>query len=110
MDSTAADPASTADISFAALTDEYLAWLRSYPPIVEEDLVAKAKKLAESPFVFLRGTFYRWAERLLRTPECRPHLLTAPIVIGVGDAHVENFGTWTLDSGKVNFSVNDFDE
>jgi hypothetical protein len=66
--------------------------------------------LAEDAFVFVRGTFYRWAQRIPSVPQCRPHLLSAPMVIGVGDAHAENFGTWLSDSGTVHFGVNDFDE
>ena len=63
--------------------------------------------MAESPFPFLRATFYRWVQRW---PEVCPELATAPAVLSVGDLHVENFGTWRDAEGRLIWGINDFDE
>ena len=63
--------------------------------------------MAESPFPFLRATFYRWVQRW---PEVCPELAAAPAVLGVGDLHVENFGTWRDAEGRLIWGINDFDE
>jgi Uncharacterized protein conserved in bacteria (DUF2252) len=43
-------------------------------------------------------------------PEVCPDLAKAPHVLGVGDLHVENFGTWRDAEGRLVWGVNDFDE
>ncbi len=63
--------------------------------------------MAESPFPFLRATFYRWVQLW---PQMCPELAIAPAVLGVGDLHVENFGTWRDSEGRLIWGVNDFDE
>ena len=63
--------------------------------------------MAESPFVFLRATFYRW---LQCWPKVCPRLLDAPRVLAVGDLHIENFGTWRDQEGRLIWGVNDVDE
>jgi uncharacterized protein (DUF2252 family) len=63
--------------------------------------------MAESPFVFLRGTFYRWVELW---PLVCPKLVDTPRVLAVGDLHVENFGTWRDAEGRLVWGVNDVDE
>jgi len=84
-------------------------WLRQQlgHDIVEKDLVHKHAKMSESPFVFLRGTYWRWAETIL---EVCPDLAKAPTALAVGDIHLENFGTWRDIEGRVVWGVNDFDE
>ena len=42
-----------------------------------------------------------------RTP---PNLDHAPQVLGVGDLHVENFGTWRDAESRLVWGINDFDE
>src|SRR5207244_8417489 len=37
-------------------------------------------------------------------------LTRAPRVLGVGDLHIENFGTWRDVEGRLVWGVNDFDE
>ncbi|MCC6336149.1 MAG: DUF2252 family protein [Myxococcales bacterium] len=70
-------------------------------------LLRKWRRMAASPFAFLRGASGLWAEALARHPEW---LRTAPGVGGlVGDLHLENFGTFRAASGMT-FHVNDFDE
>ena len=59
------------------------------------------------PFPFLRATFYRWVQRW---PEVCPDLAAAPVVLSVGDLHVENFGTWRDAEGRLIWGINDFDE
>jgi uncharacterized protein (DUF2252 family) len=75
--------------------------------VVERDLVRKHELMTESPFVFLRATFWRWAESIL---EVCPELAEAPPVLAVGDIHLENFGTWRDADGRLVWGVNDFDE
>jgi len=67
----------------------------------------RREKMAESPFVFLRGTFWRWAETIL---EVCPDLAQAPTTLAVGDIHLENFGTWRDEDGRLVWGVSDFDE
>ncbi|HPG88407.1 MAG TPA: DUF2252 family protein [Hyphomicrobium sp.] len=75
--------------------------------LVRADLAEKDKLLRESPFVFLRGSYWRWAETIL---EICPSLADAPPVLAVGDIHLENFGTWRDADGRLVWGVNDFDE
>ena len=48
-----------------------------------------------------------WAEAW---PKICPNLVSAPEVLGVGDLHVDNFGTWRDVEGRLIWGVNDFDE
>lgn len=77
------------------------------PVVIEADLAFKHQQMAAAVFPFLRATFYRWAERWV---ERCPHLATAPVVLGIGDIHVENYGTWRDAEGRLIWGVNDFDE
>lgn len=88
-------------------TQAYQQWLRRRIPLLDADLKLKHQRMAEAPFPFLRATFYRWAQRW---PEVCPQLAAAPLVMGVGDLHVENFGTWRDQEGRLVWGVNDFDE
>ena len=88
-------------------TRSYEAWMRGQIPVNERDLRLKHGRMAESPFLFLRATFYRWIQRW---PEVCPSLTTAPRVMAVGDLHVENFGTWRDAEGRLVWGVNDVDE
>jgi hypothetical protein len=75
--------------------------------LVKDDLALKHRKMCESPFVFLRATYWRWAETIL---EVCPDLAGATRVLAVGDIHVENFGTWRDADGRLVWGINDFDE
>jgi len=88
-------------------TKAYEAWLRQRISLIEADLRLKHQRMAQSPFPFLRATFYRWVQLW---PRVCPELATAPAVLGVGDLHVENFGTWRDSEGRLIWGVNDFDE
>jgi hypothetical protein len=63
--------------------------------------------MRESPFGFLRGTFYRWAQLW---PSVCADLCKAPKVLAVGDLHVNSFGTWRDAEGRLCWGVDDFDE
>jgi hypothetical protein len=58
-------------------------------------------------FSFYRGTFYRWIE--LWSSEFKD-LQNAPVVLAVGDLHVESFGTWRDLEGRLAWGIDDFDE
>ena len=88
-------------------TKAYEAWLGERIPLLDADLRLKHQRMAQSPFPFLRATFYRWVQLW---PQVCPELATAPAVLGVGDLHVENFGTWRDSEGRLIWGVNDFDE
>jgi hypothetical protein len=85
----------------------YDAWLRGQTKAVEADIRRKHAIMREDAFVFLRGTFFRWAETI---EAICPDLVEAPEVLAVGDSHVENFGVWRDAEGRLIWGVNDFDE
>jgi hypothetical protein len=88
-------------------TQQYEAWLADRITLVGADVELKHQRMAESPFPLLRATFYRWVQRW---PEICPELAAAPVVLSVGDLHVENFGTWRDAEGRLIWGINDFDE
>ena len=73
-------------------------WLGRHVRLVPADLRRKHARMAESPFVMLRGTFYRWMQ--LWPDACR-EIADAPAAAAVGDLHVENFGTWRDAEGRL---------
>ena len=88
-------------------TRRFEQWLGQHTTIVRPDLRLKHLHMAESPFPFLRATFYRWMQVW---PEVCPDLAKAPRLLAVGDLHVENFGTWRDFEGRLIWGINDFDE
>jgi hypothetical protein len=88
-------------------TQAYEAWLGEQLTLVPNDLATKHTKMADALFPFLRATFYRWAQEW---PRICADLAKAPTVLAVGDVHVENFGTWRDDEGRLIWGINDFDE
>jgi Uncharacterized protein conserved in bacteria (DUF2252) len=88
-------------------TRSYEAWMRSCTTVIEADLRSKHAQMREDPFLFFRGTFYRWAQLW---PDVCPDLRTAPKVLAVGDLHVGSFGTWRDEEGRMSWGVDDFDE
>lgn len=89
--------------------ERYDAWLSKQlkGDIVRDDLASKHEKMAADPFQFLRATYWRWAETILKV--C-PDLKGAPHVLAVGDLHVENYGSWRDAEGRLVWGVNDYDE
>jgi hypothetical protein len=94
-------------MSFCAANAEYEKWLRDQCEVVEPDLNYKHERMKKNPFVFLRATFFRWAQQIEKL--C-PELKDAPKVLSVGDTHTENFGTWRDAEGRLVWGINDFDE
>jgi uncharacterized protein (DUF2252 family) len=88
-------------------TAAYETWLRAQLPVFDADLRRKHRLMAADRFSFFRATFYRWAPIWQET--CAD-LARAPAVLGVGDLHVENFGTWRDIEGRLVWGINDFDE
>ena len=88
-------------------TQRFEDWLGQHTRIVRPDLRLKHERMSESPFSFLRATFYRWVQVW---PEVCSELEHAPHILAVGDLHVENFGTWRDTDGRLVWGVNDFDE
>jgi hypothetical protein len=75
---------------------------------IASDATARREKhtrMAASAFAFLRGSYPVWLDRFGADPA--HDALAVPL--GVGDLHVENFGTWLAPAGEV-FGVNDYDE
>src|SRR5262245_28444831 len=85
----------------------YEAWLISNTFINQKQLLRKHELMREGVATFLRATFYRWAQLW---PEICPDLRSAPRVLAAGDLHIENFGTWQDNEGRLIWGVNDFDE
>ena len=94
-------------MSIHAATRAYERRLREQIPLLSADLNLKHARMKERRFAFLRATFYRWSQLW---PEICPRLSSAPAVLGVGDLHVENFGTWRDTEGRLVWGINDFDE
>jgi len=87
-------------------TKSYEAWLASHTRLIEADLQLKHQQMSADLFSFMRATFYRWVEIWTE----HPPLTNAPAVLTIGDLHVENFGTWRDQEGRIVWGVNDFDE
>ncbi len=90
-----------------AANRSYETWLNKQTPLNKKDLQTKYKKMAADSASFLRATFFRWAQIW---PETCRDLASAPIVLGIGDLHIENFGTWRDSEGRLVWGINDFDE
>ncbi len=88
-------------------TRGYERWLAKRLQLVPADIRLKHQRMAADPFLFLRATFYRWAQ--VWTEQCAM-LHEAPQLLAVGDLHIENFGTWRDGEGRLIWGINDFDE
>lgn len=86
---------------------KYEKWMAAHIQVVKPDLLKKHAAMAGGPFIFLRGTFYRWCQVW---PVTCDRLTDAPVVPSVGDLHIENFGTWRDNEGRLVWGVNDVDE
>jgi uncharacterized protein (DUF2252 family) len=93
--------------SIVESTHDYEGWLEKQITLLKEDIAVKHAKMAVDPFQFMRATFYRWCELW---SELNPELAKATRVLGVGDLHIQNFGTWRDSEGRLVWGVNDFDE
>src|SRR5436189_6471909 len=92
-----------------AATRSYESWLAGQTNLYQPDLDYKHRQMAacDDPFPFFRGTYYRWVQRWA---EAAGDLADSPVVLAVGDLHVENFGTWRDADGRLCWGTNDFDE
>jgi len=88
-------------------TKAYEAFLHAHLPVVESDLELKHKQMSAAVFPFLRSTFYRWS--VIFRESCTD-VAQAPELLAVGDLHVENFGTWRDQEGRLTWGINDVDE
>jgi len=88
-------------------TADFERWLHKQIPLVRQDLALKHTLMTEAPFPFMRATFYRW---LQRWHQVCTELVKAPNVLAIGDLHIENFGTWRDEEGRLIWGVNDLDE
>ncbi len=87
-------------------TEGYERWLSRETPVVATALRDKHARMREDVFAFLRGTYYRWAQLC---PAFAPETRRAPRVLAVGDLHVQSFGTWRDEEGRLAWGVDDFD-
>src|SRR5215471_7124400 len=94
-------------MKFPKATAKYEDWLGQYLNLLPADVKLKHEAMRAAKFPFLRATYYRWAQLF---PEVCGKLDSAVRVIGVGDLHVENFGTWRDVEGRLVWGINDFDE
>ena len=87
----------------------YETWLKAelHGDLHQPDLDKKHDKMKSGAFAFLRATYWRWSETIL---EICPKLATAPMVMAIGDTHLENFGTWRDVEGRLVWGANDFDD
>jgi len=88
-------------------TQRYEQWLAQRMPLMSSDVRCKHAVMKRDAVSFLRATFYRWMQVW---PEVCGELAEAPPVLAVGDVHVENFGTWRDQEGRLIWGINDFDE
>ncbi|MGA2649767.1 MAG: DUF2252 family protein [Terracidiphilus sp.] len=90
-----------------SVTTSFESWMRTCTTVIESDLKSKHQLMKQTPFGFLRGTFYRWAQLW---PFICADVCIAPKVLAVGDLHVNSFGTWRDAEGRLCWGIDDFDE
>ena len=88
-------------------TRSYEQWLATHMPLIQADLALKHAAMRHDAFSFLRATFYRWMQLW---PAICADVATAPVLLAVGDLHLDNFGTWRDKEGRLVWGINDFDE
>jgi hypothetical protein len=86
---------------------DYEDWLATQCDVVKDGLKKKRKRMAKDEFSFFRATCFRFARKI---DKWAPGFDAAPRALCVGDAHIENWGTWRDDEGRLVWGVNDFDE
>jgi Uncharacterized protein conserved in bacteria (DUF2252) len=105
--SVAHSPVLLGEMNIHAATRSYEHWMHDCGPVVERHLQYKHAKMKKDPFQFFRGSYYRWAQTWAETvAECAD----APIVLAIGDLHVDSYGTWRDAEGRLCWGVDDFDE
>jgi hypothetical protein len=94
-------------MSFVEQNDAFEKWMRTVCDVVEEDLTRKHDRMSKNVFRFLRATFFRWSHLVAATA---PEIMKLPAPLAVGDAHVENFGTWRDAETRLVWGINDHDD
>lgn len=94
-------------MSFVEQNTAYENWMRTACAVVEEDLERKHDRMSKNAFKFLRATFFRWPYTVRATA---PEIMKLPAPLAVGDAHVENFGTWRDAEARLVWGINDHDD
>ena len=94
------------EVGIKEATASYERWMRRCTTVISSDLRSKHEQMKDSPFPFLRGIFYRWAQQW---PSICTELCNAPQVLAVGDLHLNSFGTWRDAEGRLCWGVDDFD-
>jgi Uncharacterized protein conserved in bacteria (DUF2252) len=96
------------DMDIHSATRSYEAWLaRCTPGLVASQLRDKHEMMRADPFVFLRGTYYRWVQLW---GAASGDLARAPRLLGVGDLHIDSYGTWRDVEGRLCWGIDDFDD
>src|ERR1051326_801237 len=85
-------------VNIREATDHYEQWMATHLKSVQADLEYKHQAMAESAFGFMRATFYRWMQLW---NDAGKDVAGVPAVLAVGDLHVENFGTWRDEEGRL---------
>jgi hypothetical protein len=88
-------------------TKSYERWLHRRGLIVDAELSDKHSQMKQDAFQFFRATYYRWAQLW---PEICAESRRAPVLLAVGDLHIDSFGTWRDAEGRLCWGVDDFDE
>ncbi len=88
-------------------TASFEKWKGARTQLIPQDIQYKHEQMALDAFSFFRATFYRWVQLW---DEVCPEETKAPVLLAVGDLHIENFGTWRDIEGRLIWGVNDFDE
>ncbi len=80
----------------------YEGWLKAqlHGDLVADDLAKKHEKMRKSAFVFLRATYWRWAETVF---DVCPDLADAASVLAVGDARDVARCRWAAGLGRQRF-------
>ena len=85
-------------VSVKEATVSYEKWMSRCATVIPSDLLSKHRQMKKNPLLFLRGSFYRWAQQW--SSICS-ELCNAPQVLAVGDLHVNSFGTWRDLEGRL---------
>ena len=97
-------------MSFVKDNDAYEAWLARHCDVGRgrHQGTTQAQDDGKARSLFLRATYFRWAGKIGSLVSGIDGC--APEVLAVGDLHLENFGTWRDEDGRLVWGVNDFDE
>jgi hypothetical protein len=89
-------------------TRRYEKWMGRYVQLISSQLLEKHATMKDDVFAFFRASYYRWAQ--LWRGAVSKKVQAAPVVLAVGDLHVDSFGTWRDVEGRLVWGVDDFDE